>query len=125
MQSTELFHKENQIQMKLGSSDVCDIVIHDSSIDPYHLLIINTPDGNFKIFDQESTNGTYVQGQRISKTIVDREELIQVGSRPIDMRWICQHFEDEQEVTVSQAGTMIFSGSITPSQLYCGGEGWR
>ena len=92
--TTEIFYQQNRVEKKLGSSPECDIVIPDESIDPFHLLIVNTPDGNFKITDQGSKNGTYVMGRKISKVVVEAHDVIQIGTRPVDMRWISQHFED-------------------------------
>lgn len=43
-----------------------DIVVNDSKVSRNHLQIIRDDQGNFSVLDLNSTNGTYVNGQRIS-----------------------------------------------------------
>jgi ABC transport system ATP-binding/permease protein len=113
LQTTEIFYKDGRIEKTLGSSSDCDLVVSDASVDALHLKISNTPDGNFVIVDQNTTNGTYVRGNKVEKILVENNEIIQVGHHPVDMRWVAMMFEDEQDVSISQSGTMIFSSSLT------------
>ena len=43
-----------------------DIVVNDSKVSRNHLQIIRDDQGNFSVLDLNSTNGTYVNGKRIS-----------------------------------------------------------
>ena len=43
-----------------------DVVVNDNKVSRNHLQIIRDDQGNFSVLDLNSTNGTYVNGQRIS-----------------------------------------------------------
>ena len=53
--------------------------ITDAEVSRHHLKITSLPNGRFQIEDNHSTNGTFVNGQRIIRKIVDGDTLIQLG----------------------------------------------
>lgn len=72
----------------IGRSRDNDYVINDPSVSRHHSQIILTDDGNYKILDMGSVNGTYVNGQRITgETSITVTDLIQVGKVELDWDW--------------------------------------
>lgn len=67
--------------MTLGRDPVADAVINDPEISRQHTRLIRTPNG-FSIQDLGSTNGTFVNGERIGGEPVDLEpnQTISMGS---------------------------------------------
>lgn len=49
----------------IGRSSKSDVVIHDAYVGRVHMQIVLDNDGNIYAIDMNSTNGTYVNGQRI------------------------------------------------------------
>jgi DNA-binding protein Fis len=62
----------------LGSASTADIAISDASVSRNHLRITIIEDG-IELLDLDSRNGTYFQGVRISRLILDREAHIVLG----------------------------------------------
>ena len=53
--------------LKIGRTNENDIVINKPTISRFHAIITNLNDGNFLIEDLDSSNGTFVNNQRIKK----------------------------------------------------------
>ena len=47
------------------STESNDIVVNDEKVSRNHLQMVMDDNGNYSVVDLESTNGTYVNGQRI------------------------------------------------------------
>jgi len=56
-------------QIKIGKASINDIIIKDSTVSREHLEIFIDDDKNVFITDLGSTNGTYVNGIRIDKSV--------------------------------------------------------
>jgi hypothetical protein len=63
----------------IGRGEDCDIVISDKNVSRHHLEIAITPDGTI-VSDLNSTNGTYVEGNRINKAYLLDGNLITIGN---------------------------------------------
>lgn len=77
-----LYEGENVI----GRAQDCRVVIPDSTISRHH-AVITVYDAAFSIRDQDSKNGTFVDGQRIGRlpVIVTPETQIALGSLPVSI----------------------------------------
>ena len=66
-------------QVLVGRKGSCDVVISDSAISGEHCLIITEDDVVF-VEDKESTNGTFVNGERITeKTEIKKGDILALG----------------------------------------------
>ena len=67
-----------------------DVVVNDNKVSRNHLQIIRDDQGNFSVLDLNSTNGTYVNGQRISGEVpLKVADELEIGDR-ID--FICDYY---------------------------------
>jgi pSer/pThr/pTyr-binding forkhead associated (FHA) protein len=70
----------------LGRSDETDVVIDDPYASDFHLRLVSQEDG-MMLHDLGSTNGTYVNGRRVSApTELKRGDTIQVGKTVMEIR---------------------------------------
>lgn len=65
----------------IGRSSKNDIVIRDANVSKIHLQIVLTDDGTYYCVDMNSTNGTYVNGRRITGKIrLHKNDIIRIGN---------------------------------------------
>lgn len=65
----------------IGRSSKSDVVIHDTYVGRIHMQIVLDNDGNIYAIDLNSTNGTYVNGQRIyGKVRLQKNDIIRIGN---------------------------------------------
>lgn len=70
----------------LGRSDETDVVLDDPYASDFHLRLVSQENG-MMIHDLGSTNGTYVNGRRVSApTELRRGDTIQVGKTVMEIR---------------------------------------
>ncbi|HUN58781.1 MAG TPA: FHA domain-containing protein, partial [Candidatus Binataceae bacterium] len=68
-------------RVSVGSAPDNDLRIADSSVSRRHALLERTTDG-YRLSDRTSTNGTYVNGRRISAAVILREgDEVRFGGR--------------------------------------------
>jgi ABC transport system ATP-binding/permease protein len=107
----------------VGSSRDCDVTIRDKSISPHHLRITKLSRLLYRIEDLNSTHGSYAQGQRIVKKEVHRDDIIQIGTRPVEVRWLASHFSGAylvvEPIETSQAftTTSLIIGQQQPADI--------
>jgi pSer/pThr/pTyr-binding forkhead associated (FHA) protein len=70
----------------LGRSDETDVVLDDPYASEFHLRLVSQENG-IMLHDLGSTNGTYVNGRRVSApTELKRGDTIQVGKTVMEIR---------------------------------------
>ena len=76
----------------IGRAEDNDITIDENSVSRYHLRIFVDEENTVFVTDLNSTNGTYVNGNRISGTqILQKDDILKAGygRRPIQwMRYV-------------------------------------
>jgi pSer/pThr/pTyr-binding forkhead associated (FHA) protein len=82
----------NHRVITIGRSEDNDIVIDETSVSRYHLRIFVDEENTVFVTDLNSTNGTYINGNRISGTqILQKNDILKAGygRRPIQwMRYV-------------------------------------
>lgn len=77
----------NMIIITIGRETSNDIVIPDSFVGRHHLQLIKDEAGAYFVRDLDSTNGTFVNGQRIyGEVAVDEQDVIRIGNTTLP--WI-------------------------------------
>ena len=71
----------------IGRTEDNDVVIDDACTSRHHLQIIQQDDGHYTLSDFGSTNGTYVNGQKISGEInLDENDIVRIGNTTLPWR---------------------------------------
>lgn len=63
----------------IGRRETCDICLADHGISRKHAVITRSGD-RYVISDQSSTNGTYVNGVKISRRVLEPGDIIEMGN---------------------------------------------
>jgi hypothetical protein len=70
----------------VGRSDQADVKLEDPYASEFHLRLV-AQDGTLSVSDLGSTNGTYVNGRRITTpTTLQRGDALQVGKTVMEVR---------------------------------------
>jgi hypothetical protein len=70
--------------LRIGRQPDNDIVIDDPSVSSYHAQAAVGPDNTWTLEDHNSSNGTFVDGQRIKKSTITPGTLIVLGRKTFD-----------------------------------------
>jgi len=63
----------------VGRSDECDIVIDSKHVSRHHARIFVSSDGQWYVEDLGSSNGTFVNGERVKSQPIYRADVIEIG----------------------------------------------
>lgn len=66
-------------RLTIGRSRESDIFLEDLAVSRLHTTVARDESGRYILRDENSANGTYVNGQRISEHVLDEGDEIQVG----------------------------------------------
>lgn len=81
----------------IGRDENNDVIVDDPKVSRHHIQVVQTDDGQFRLADFGSTNGTYVNGQRISGEIsLSEDDIIRIGNTLVPWK---QYFDDTPEET--------------------------
>jgi pSer/pThr/pTyr-binding forkhead associated (FHA) protein len=74
---------------RLGRSPDNDIVLDDPRVSSHHLEI-RLVDGVYRLCDLNSTNGTYLSGERITETVLAPPAVFQLGSSGPELQFVME-----------------------------------
>ncbi|MDG0973354.1 MAG: M48 family metalloprotease [Crocinitomicaceae bacterium] len=87
------------LSLSIGRSEKSDIVFEDKTVSRLHARITKIDDDLFLLEDLDSTNGTYVNGGRITTpTEVHISDKIEIGSQHLNWKVVLAYFERNEEV---------------------------
>lgn len=72
-------HDASRTVIRIGRAAENDVVVDDMLVSRYHAELHRRPDGAYEIVDLNSDNGTFVDGTRISRALVDEDSVITLG----------------------------------------------
>ena len=105
--------------LTVGSSSECDIVIFDPTISAQHLSISYLGKGKYQVHCLSPDIGSFFCGKKITQQVVRISDVIQIGHRPVEVRWLSSFFSKGKSDTDSeQAKTM----AVTSNTLIVGRE---
>ena len=96
-------------------SDLCDIQIDKNSISKIHCVIIKT-DGLLFVRDLCSTNGTRVNGQKITRGALLPGDELALASTKFEVELTGDPKEDDPEVGVHQRTEMLTAFNLDLQQ---------
>ena len=77
--------------IKIGRGTNNDVVINDGVVSTFHATITISDFGEITIEDQNSKNGTFVNGKRIKKEVLTSASTVLLGNHSIDWKQIVQN----------------------------------
>ena len=63
----------------LGRSTSADFIVDAALVSRVHCRLTALPDGGLEVSDLESTNGTYVNGERVDRARLNSGDRVQMG----------------------------------------------
>ena len=66
--------------LRIGRADDSDVVVRDLQVSRRHAELRDLGGGRFQLTDTGSSNGTFVNGQRITTTVVTEADVIGIGA---------------------------------------------
>ncbi|HMI78746.1 MAG TPA: FHA domain-containing protein, partial [Ferruginibacter sp.] len=70
--------------IKIGRDNTNDIIINEPSISRNHAIVTNLGNGTYEVKDLGSSNGTFVNGQRIKQQVISPGDKLKAGSSMVD-----------------------------------------
>src|ERR671921_132536 len=68
---------------RVGRSAAADIAFDDGSVSRRHAVLITRSDGAVEVRDDGSLNGTFVNGERVRRHVLEHGDVVTVGRRSL------------------------------------------
>ncbi len=56
--------------LRIGRGAQNDLILHESSVSSFHAELVRLEDGGLRVIDLDSSNGTFVNGDRINRAVL-------------------------------------------------------
>jgi predicted ester cyclase len=73
-------HPRPATTIRIGRTPDNDITLADLNVSRHHAELRRNPDGSFEIIDLNSHQGTYVNGERITRKMLAEQDIISIGN---------------------------------------------
>lgn len=94
-------------QHQIGRAKLCQIRLTDESVSREHAMI-DVEDGRMVLHDLGSRNGTFIDGKRIDKQIINVGDRIRVGIIELD---IVKDYREAQNLVIEDEETTLAGNS--------------
>jgi len=99
-----------------------DIVIDDANVSRNHVQIVQHDDETYSVVDLNSTNGTFVNGQRITGEVsLQIKDVLQIGNTKLP--W--QGYFEPQKPPKPKPKILIIAAAVLVLLLVSGGVFWK
>lgn len=102
-----LQHKE---EITVGRGSDCDVVLSHHSISRVHARIRKIGNGRYKITDLASTNGTFVNGRKISSVEVGSNDRLFVGRFQLSFESAARNLSTESAIRANNVSKVYSNG---------------
>jgi len=97
-----------QRRMTIGRAQENDVVLDDLLVSRRHAELGSSPGGGFELTDLGSDNGTFVNGRRIDRVLLEPLDLIGIGRHSFRLvDGVLTVYEDTGDVTFQAAGLTV------------------
>jgi pSer/pThr/pTyr-binding forkhead associated (FHA) protein len=72
----------------IGRATRADFIVDATLVSRVHCRLTSTTDGRLQIEDLDSTNGTYVNGKKISRAELKDGDQIGIGRVTLQVHWV-------------------------------------
>ncbi len=90
-------------RISIGRANNNDFVINDPTVSSQHAFLEIYDDGNLRIVDNNSTNGTFLQGKRIQTAFISSGESLHLGRAKVNISDIIQNYSAKSSLLKDQA----------------------
>ena len=104
----------------IGRTAGCDIVIPESRVSRRHAIIRRTAAGvdEFELVDLDSTNGTFVDGERVTQMVLQRGHKVAIGGRILKFEMVDKTDIAYQSRIVQMIHLDELTGLLTKRSLF-------
>lgn len=95
---------------RIGRGNDCEIVIDDGEVSAWHARMQYSDDGRFTLRDVGSTNGTFVNGERIEVHTMNDHDVIRIGGTELEFFWVRQRSDVPGEMAY-RASVLLQTGA--------------
>jgi len=96
----------------IGRSHECDIVIDSKHVSRHHARIYSSSDGQWYVEDLGSSNGTFVNGERVESHPISRTDVIEIGMASLSFSPLVEQATvpciEEPNIIIEDYGTEVF-----------------
>jgi hypothetical protein len=96
----------------IGRSNECDIVIDSKHVSRRHARVFSTSDGQWSVEDLGSSNGTFVNGERVKSCPISRADVIEIGEASLSFSPLVEqatiHSIEAPNIIIEDFGTEVF-----------------
>ena len=68
---------------RIGRSPSADIAFDDGSVSRRHAAVMTRMDGSAEVLDDGSLNGTFVNGERVRRRVLEHGDVLSLGNRTL------------------------------------------
>jgi pSer/pThr/pTyr-binding forkhead associated (FHA) protein len=68
---------------RIGRSASADIAFDDGGVSRRHAVVMTRTDGSAEVLDDGSLNGTFVNGERVRRRVLEHGDVLTVGRRQL------------------------------------------
>ncbi|XXF80226.1 GGDEF domain-containing protein [Myxococcaceae bacterium GXIMD 01537] len=98
-------HKLDRSETVLGRSAEAQFQVEDDGISRKHAKVVSLGDGRFQLVDLGSTNGTYLNGLKVSAAPLYDGDKIQIGSNTVVKFSIQDQLEEQYQKSIYESAT--------------------
>ena len=105
-------------KITIGAHPECDLVLNIPQVSGRH-CVIEMIDDQYHLQDLTSTNGTFVNQQKIESCIVVLSDLISLGSYQTDLKQLLEMYETQKshQASLSPTPTLIPNTHSLPTSI--------
>ena len=96
----------------IGRSNKCDIVIDSKHVSRQHARVFSNSDGQWFVEDLGSSNGTFVNGERVKSCPISRADVIEIGQASLSFSPLIEqatvHSVEAPNIIIKDFGTEVF-----------------
>src|SRR6478672_7194466 len=98
--------------MRIGRIPDDLVVLSDLNVSRHHAELRKSPTGSYEIIDLGSHNGTFVNGQRVTKQVLTEQDLVSIGSSTFRLTGgELRQFVDDGNITFTAQELVVKAGS--------------
>lgn len=97
--------KLSRLEMVMGRSTECTLQVEDNGVSRKHCKLMQAQNGQYQLIDLGSTNGTFLNGTKVSVATLKDGDKVQVGETTVLKFQIQDQLEEEYQRSIYESAT--------------------